>query len=207
MLRLWGRTNSSNVMKVLWALDELGLPYERIDAGGPFGLTKTPEYLAMNPFALVPVLRDGDFAMFESNAINRYLCNAYAPDSPLYPRDVQQRGLVDKWLDAQQTCLSPPMGVVFSGLIRTPPAQRDNAAISAGVAEAGRIWAMLDGRLTGRDFINGADLTLADIAWGVHAHRWFTMTIVRPDSLNLHKWYDRLLARPGYARHVAQPLS
>ena len=85
MLTLWGRTNSSNVMKVLWTLDELGLAYERIDAGGPYGRTNEPEYRAMNPLGVVPTLVDNGFSVFESNVIIRYLCNAHAPNSPLYP--------------------------------------------------------------------------------------------------------------------------
>jgi len=207
MLRVWGRTNSSNVMKVMWLVDELGLAAERIDAGGPFGRTDTPEYRAMQPLGLVPALEDDGFSLFESNAIIRYLCNAHAPASPLYPGEARARGRVDAWLDLQQSALNRPQGVVFVGLVRTPPEQRDNAAISAAVTEAGRVWGLLDGQLAAHPYIVGADMTLADIAFGVHAHRWFVMPIARPDSPHLHAWYERLLQRPGYRTHVAQPLS
>jgi glutathione S-transferase len=207
MIRVWGRTNSSNVMKVLWLLDELGLAAERIDAGGPFGRTDTPEYRAMNPLGLVPTLEEEGFSLFESNAILRYLCNAHAPGNPLYPAAPRPRGEVDAWLDFQQTALNRPQGVVFAGLVRTPPDKRDHAAISAAMAEAGRIWGVLDGRLAARPYIAGDNLTIADIAFGVHAHRWFVMPIARPDSPHLHAWYERLLRRPAYRRHVAQPLS
>ena len=203
MLRLWGRTNSSNVMKVLWLLDELGLQAERIDAGGQFGKTDTAEYRAMNPLGLVPTLQDDGFALFESNAIMRYLCNAHAPASPFYPTAPKARGEVDAWLDFQQTALNRPQSVVFAGLVRTPPDQRDNAAISAAMDEAGRIWGIVNGRLTSRPFIAGETPTLADIAFGVHAHRWFVMPIARPDCEHLHAWYQRLLERPAYRRHAA----
>jgi glutathione S-transferase len=207
MLRLWGRANSSNVMKVMWLLDELGLPWERIDAGGPFGKTDTPEYRAMQPLGLVPALQDGDYSLFESNAILRYLCNAHAPSSPLYPAEARARGTVDAWLDFQQTVLGPAQGPVFLGLVRTPPEQRDHAAISAAVTKTGQIWALLDARLATRPYIAGAELTLADIAFGPHVHRWFVMPLVRPDSPHLHAWYARLLQRPVYQKHVAVPLS
>jgi hypothetical protein len=65
---LWGRATSSNVMKAIWTLEELHLPYERIDVGGSFGKTDTPEYRAMNPTGLVPTLQEGDFTLWESNA-------------------------------------------------------------------------------------------------------------------------------------------
>jgi glutathione S-transferase len=207
MIRIWGRTNSSNVMKVLWLLDELGLRAERIDAGGPFGRTGTPEYRAMNPLGLVPTLQEDGFSLFESNAILRYLCNAHAPGHALYPSAPQRRGEVDAWLDFQQTALNRPQSLMFVGLVRTPAEQRDNAAITAAVAEAGRIWGILDARLAGRPYVAGDVLSIADVAFGVHVHRWFAMPIARPDSPHLRAWHARLLERPAYAAHVAQPLT
>ncbi|MGH7154251.1 MAG: glutathione S-transferase, partial [Acetobacteraceae bacterium] len=114
---LWGRSTSSNVMKVIWLLEELKLPYERIDVGGPFGKTDTPEYRAMNPTGLVPTLQEDDFILWESNAIMRYICNVYAPETPLWPRDPHTRANADRWLDAQQTLLNHPQGTVFVNLV------------------------------------------------------------------------------------------
>ena len=207
MIRLWGRTNSSNVMKVIWLLEELDLAYERIDAGGPFGRTATAEYRAMQPLGLVPALDDAGFTLFESNAILRYLCNAYAPGGTFYPAAAQIRAAVDAWLDFQQTALTQPQSIVFQGLVRTPAAARDNVAISAAVAQAGKLWSLLDDRLKGQAFLCGTTLTLADIAFGVHVHRWFAMPIARPDSPHLHAWYGRLLQRPAFSARVALPLS
>ena len=106
---VWGRASSSNVMKVLWTLDELGLPFERRDVGGSFGKTDTPEYRAMNPTGLVPTLQEDGFTLWESNAICRYLCQAHAPDSKLWPQEARARANVDRWMDAQQTVLGAPM--------------------------------------------------------------------------------------------------
>jgi glutathione S-transferase len=69
MITVWGRRNSVNVQKVLWALGELDVPYVRENVGGHFGGNRDPDFLAMNPMGLVPVIRDGDVTMFESNAI------------------------------------------------------------------------------------------------------------------------------------------
>ena len=207
MIRVWGRTNSSNVMKVLWLLDELGPRYERIDAGGAFGRTDTAAYRAMNPPGLVPTLEENGFSLFESNAILRYICNAYDPGSAWYPAAPRARAEVDAWLDLQQTALSRPQGVVFTTLVRTAPERRDAAALAAGLAEAGRVWSMLDTKLADRAFITGAAPCIADIAWGANVHRWFAMDIARPHQPALRAWYERLLARAPYATHVAQPLS
>jgi glutathione S-transferase len=205
MITLWGRTTSSNVMKVLWLLDELGLSCERHDVGGPFGGTATAEYRAMQPLGLVPALQEeGGFTLFESNVILRYLCNAHAPETQLYPAAPRPRAQVEVWMDFQQTALSRPASVVFQGLVRTPAEKRDQAAIAAGIRDAGAIWAILDARLAHHPYVAGEQLTLADVAFGPHVHRWFTMAFEgRPDAPNLRAWYDRLLARPAYTAHCA----
>src|SRR5487761_2692010 len=132
---VWGRATSSNVMKVLWGLGELGLPFERIDVGGSFGKTDTPDYLGMNPTGLVPTLQEDDFTLWESNVICRYLCDQYAPASPLWPTEPKIRANIDRWMDAQQTVLNRPMSQVFWGLVRTPADKRDMTAIAGAITE------------------------------------------------------------------------
>ncbi len=160
------------------AAGELGLPYERIDVGGPFGRTTTPDYCAMNPNSAVPTLQEGDFTLWESNVILRYLCTAHAPGSPLWPDDLQQRANIDRWMDWLQTTLSRPQAVVFQGLIRIPPERRDTAAIEAAIVELGRVYGILDAELArhGQDYIAGPACSLADFAIGPHAHRWFSFS-------------------------------
>jgi len=198
-MRVWGRANSSNVMKVVWLLEELGLPYERIDVGGPFGRTGDPDYRAMNPNGTVPTLQDDDFTLWESNVILRYLCASKAPDSPFWPTDLRQRANVDRWMDWQQTTLNRPQSVVFQG--------RNTGAIEAALAEAGRGWSLLDAQLAHRPYAAGLSLTLADMALGVHVHRWFSFTVHRPETPHLKAWYERLLSRPAYRTHCAAPMT
>jgi len=204
---LWGRSTSSNVMKVIWALETMKLPYERLDVGGPFGKTDTPAYRAINPTGLVPTLQEDDFTMWESNAILRYLCNTNQQAAgTLWPQAPHPRGKVDQWLDAQQTVHNRPAGVVFLGLVRTPEAERDRAAIKAATEALAHAYGYLESHLAAHPFITGEHLTLADIAWGVHVHRWFVMPVDRPEMPHLRAWYDRLLADPIYREHVARPL-
>ena len=204
---LWGRSTSSNVMKVVWALETMKLPYERLDVGGPFGKTDTPEYRAINPTSLVPTLQEDAFTMWESNAIMRHLCRTnVAAAAELWPREPNLRAIVDQWLDAQQTVHNRPAAVVFLGLVRTLEAQRDLVAIKAATADVARAFGYLEPRLATHPYIVGEHLTLADIAWGVHVHRWFTMPVDRPDMPHLRAWYDRLLENPIYREHIARPL-
>lgn len=208
MLRIWGRTNSSNVMKVLWLCDELAIPFERIDAGGAFGRTKEPEYLAKNPNALVPTIEEDDgFTLWESNAILRYLARTRAPGNPIYPADARTAADCDRWMDWQLAAVNRPMTTIFFTHIRIPEPDRDYAAAAKARDEAEALWRMLDARLTGRDFICGPNLTLCDIALGIYAHRWFELPIERADLKALRGWYERLRARPGYMRHAAGKLS
>jgi glutathione S-transferase len=202
---VWGRNTSSNVMKVLWGLGELGLPFERIDVGGAFGKTDTPAYRAMNPTGLVPTLQEGDFSLWESNAILRYLGQVHASGSALWPAQPQLRANIDRWMDAQQTVLGRPMTAVFWGLVRTPADKRDLKAVEAAIGEAAGAWGMIDAKLAGHEFIAGADFTLCDIPWGVHAHRWFGMDyhgLTRPEMPALRAWYERLRERPAFQQYV-----
>jgi glutathione S-transferase len=204
MIKLWGRANSSNVMKVIWLLHELDLPYHRVDVGGPFGGTATPEYRAMNPLGVVPSLEEEGFTLFESNVILRYLCNAHAPAATLYPAAPRDRATVESWMEFQQTALNRPQSILFQGLVRTAPEKRDTAAIAAAATESADIWAILDKRLAKQDWVAGGVFSLADICFGVHVHRWFNIAFPgRPEAPNLLAWYRRLLARPAYAANCA----
>ncbi|WP_237217409.1 glutathione S-transferase family protein [Falsiroseomonas oryziterrae] len=207
MLRIWGRANSSNVMKVLWLCEELAIPFERVDAGGAFGRTKDPDYLAMNPNALVPTIEDDGFVLWESNAILRYLARTRAPGSAILPSDPKAAADCERWMDWQLASLNAPMTTVFFTYVRIPEPERDWPATAKARDAAERLWSMVDARLQRHDFVCGASLTLADIAFGPYIHRWFALPIERKPMPALEAWYGRLKARPGYAKHVAVAMS
>ena len=208
MRQLYGRASSSNVMKVIWLMEELGIEYERIDAGLSFGVVDTPEYRHMNPNGIVPTLNEDGFVLWESNAILRYLASRHPDGGRFWPADPHARAHVDQWMDWQQTVVNTPQSVVFQGLIRQTAAQRDMTAIGAAAERVGRAYSILDAALVHRAFVAGPELSLADFTLGIHVHRWFNFPLVRLDLPHLRAWYDRLLARPLFARHVAiLPLS
>jgi glutathione S-transferase len=200
-MKIWGRANSINVQKVLWAADECGLKYEREDVGGPFGGNDQPWYLKMNPNGIVPTIDDGGRIVWESNSCVRYLVAKYAAGT-LWPNDPGQRSEADRWMDWQLSVIARGMTTIFWGLVRTAPDKRDMAAINEAVAETGKLWARLDGHLAERKYVAGAHLTMGDIPAGCMAYRWFALDIERPQLKNLKAWYDRLATRPAYARHI-----
>jgi glutathione S-transferase len=185
-----------NVQKVVWCADELGLDYERIDAGGKFGRNDTPEYLKMNPNGLVPVIEDGGFVLYESNAIVRYLAAGLGAGS-LWPDDARSRADVDRWMEWLSTSYVPAMGPAFMQLIRTPAEKRSAEAIEASREKAEKCSGILDGHLGGRRYLTGDAFTAADIVVGCAAHRWFNLPLARAPRPNLERWYAELKARPA----------
>ncbi|MCX5576990.1 glutathione S-transferase family protein [Kaistia terrae] len=206
MLTIWGRNNSTNVKKVLWCAEEAGLPYDWIPAGGSFGLTADPAYRAMNPNGLVPTIRDGDFVLWESNAIVRYLSGRYAPGT-LSPEEPTARASADRWMDFATSSLAGPFRDLFWGMVRTPADKRDMAAIEAGRLKCAGLLAFVDRTLADQPWLSGKNFGMGDIPLGCFAYAWFEMPIERPDLPHLAAWYARLTERPAYRKTVMIGLS
>lgn len=200
-MKVWGRANSINVMKVLWAADECGVKYDREDVGGAFGGNDKPWYLKMNPNGVVPTIEDGGRVIWESNSCVRYLAARYAAGS-LWPNDPGERSEAERWMDWQLSTISDGMRIVFWGLIRTPAEKRDIAAIGKAAKELGALWARLDGWLESRKYVAGQHFTMGDIPVGCMIYRWYGLDIERRELKNVRAWYDRLATRPAYAKHI-----
>ncbi len=203
-LTIWGRSNSVNVQKVLWCLAELDIPYDRIDAGLQFGKNNTPEYLAINPNGRVPTMVDGDFVLWESNSIMRYLCMAYGKGTSMYPAEPGHRAAVDRWLDWTLSTVQPVDRPVFWALVRTPKDKQDMAQIQKDADAEAPVWAIADRQLSTRRYIEGDQFTLADIAVGSYARRWLGFTgITKPACSHVERWYADIAARPRFAKQLA----
>jgi glutathione S-transferase len=207
-LVIWGRANSVNVQKVLWCLAELDLTYERIDAGLHYGRNHEPDYLAMNPNARVPTMVDGDYVLWESNSVMRYLCMTYGKGASIYPAEPKRRAAVDRWLDWTLSTVQPVDRPVFWALVRTPPAERDMAKIQKDADAEALVWRIADHHLSTRRFIEGDDFTIADIALGAYARRWLGVEgITRPSQPHLERWLKELGTRSGYQTFIGVPMS
>lgn len=203
MLTIWGRPNSSNVAKVMWATAELGIACTRIDVGGPFGRTREPAYLAMNPNATIPTLEEDGFVLWESNAIVRYLASRHGIGT-LCPADPQARAVADQWMDWASTTVGLAMDRLRSAY-RKPDAELDREAVAAALAAAGRVWAIADAAI-GRSggYLAGDRLTMADIALGALLHRWHLVPLERPALPHVEALYRGLCGRDGFLHHVVQ---
>ncbi len=201
MLRILGKPASINVRKVLWLCEELALAYELEPWGAGHRDTGVPEFTALNPNALVPVLVDGDAVLWESNTICRYLAGKHGRED-LLPRDPLARARVEQWMDWQAGELNNAWRYAFMNLVRHSAAHQDPHDLAASAAAWNRHMAILDHQLekTG-EFAAGATFTLADIGLGLSVNRWFMTPIERPALPNVKAYYDRLATRPAFLQH------
>ena len=194
MLKIWGRMSSINVKKVVWTAQELGLDFQRTEAGGLFGVVKTSEYMQKNPNSLVPVIEDDEYVLWESNVIVRYLCVKHNA-SQLFPIELRERFDAERWMDWQQTTLNPVSRPGFWQLIRTAPEQRNPALMADSNAAVEALMFTLDMHLAQRKFMVGERFTVADIPLACEVHRWFGLPQPRQSRPHIERWYASLCAR------------
>ena len=206
-LKFWGRLNSFNVQKVLFLCEELGIDFERIDAGMAYGVNKTPQYLQMNPNGLVPTLDDAGFILWESHAILRYLASKFDGKANWYGPDLFCRAQIDQWLDWTNTTAWPPMRVIFWGWIRQTHDKRDYQALEASRVQMITQFQILDQVLSRSKFVAGDTLSLADIPLSLIAYRWFNLPIERPEFTHLNRWYQSVRQTSGFQKYSSDPLS
>jgi glutathione S-transferase len=194
---LFGRLEAFNVQKAVWALEEVGRPYTRIDAGRDFGLTDLPLYRARNPNGRVPLLIDGDFNLWESNVIVRYLCARYG--GSLCPADLRARMDVERWMDWQAwdvfTAYRPAYNVISRGRSEFSLAQAE-----AGLAKTLGLLQILDEHLADRAYVGGDQFTMGDIPLGVQVNEVLQLGRDIRGLENVKAWFGRL-----HARAAAQP--
>lgn len=206
MLTVWGRNNSTNVKKVLWCLEELGISYQRIDVGGQYGKLNDPLYRSMNPNGLIPCLQDDDFILWESNTIVRYLAAQYG-DGTLYLPDARLRASAEKWMDWATSGMAEPFKAVFIGLVRTPPEQQDKVKIAQGMTQLNTLMAIADQALEKQAYLSGDKFGIGDIPLGCLAYAWFNLSIERPPLPNVERWYQRVSQRAAFQKVIDIGLS
>jgi glutathione S-transferase len=200
-MKVLGRVSSLNVRKVLWTFAELGLEPEREDWGMGFRDVTDPGFVALNPNAQIPVLIDGDFVLWESNAIIRYLCNAHG-GANLYPSDARARARIDQWIDWQATELNASWVYAFQALVRKSPSHNDPGLIARSVAQWTHMMTLLNDQLakTG-GHVTGADFTLADVPVGLSAMRWFATPLDHKPLPAVDAYVERLKQRAGFTAY------
>jgi glutathione S-transferase len=207
-LILWGRRNSSNVQKAVWALEALGLDYERRPAGGSLGGVAEPAYRAMNPNGLVPTLQDGDLTLWESDAILRHIARKHGRGT-LWPEDEATLAQADQWATWNSTTLWPSAAPVFFGTIRTARAEQQTERLAAAAEKMRAALAILDRALEDREHLIGDGRTFGEIGPAISARRILALPYgapAREDVPNVARWLDALRARPVFRDHIDLPM-
>lgn len=199
MLKIYGHAGSINVRKVLWLCDELGLAFAREDRGGKFRSTAEPEFRALNPFGMVPVIDDEGFVLAESNTILRYLA-ASRGRTDLLPVEARPRARVEAWMDWQASDFNNSWRAVFQARVRGNPAIGAEAAESSAAAFNAAVQIVDASLADGRDFLCGG-FSLADIVIGLSLHRWTSVPMAQPALTHVDAYYTRLCERPGFQRY------
>jgi len=201
MLKVWGRPYSSNVIPVIWAVNELGLKYDLMLAGGSFGKLGTDQYAKINPNRMIPAIQDGEFALWESLSIIRYLSEKYGKGS-LLPSDPQVKAIADQWMEWSASKAFGPVIYLFFATVRTEPAERDIVKITRLRDEAHEALTILDQHLSNQAYVCGDKFTMGDIPLGCIVYRYFNIKVDRPKLPNVEAWYQRLSERPAYRKNV-----
>ena len=202
MLKILGRATSSNVQKVVWVCEELDIPYERTDLGGPFGGNDTVEYLSFNPNGRVPTINDDGFILWESNTIVRYLADKHCTGTTLWPTDIQNRANASRWMDWALSTLAVTHVPVYQGLIRTPERRRDLAKIDAARDGWAKANGILENWLRDNKYLSGSTFGIGDIPAAPITFRWFNLNIERENFPNIERWYDEICAREAFRKHI-----
>ncbi|QFT33039.1 glutathione S-transferase family protein [Roseibium porphyridii] len=198
MIKVHGRLTSANVQPVVWCLEELGISYERLDVGGPFGGNDTAEFLAMNPLGLVPVLEDDGQTLSEAMTILRYLMRKYGD----HPSDPMAAAQIERWADmSRQHIYVPLIPTIFIQFVRTTVEDRNVAAIAAAEATLKQAMTIVEQLIKG-PYIGGDTLNLADFQIGGLLYRYYELEFDRADLPGLKAYYDRLCERPAFQKNV-----
>lgn len=204
LITVWGRRTSSNVQAVMWCLEELSIPNNRIDAGFIYGVVDSDAYLAMNPNGTVPTIRDGESPpLWETGAILRYLANRYAHEE-FWPSALIDRARVDQWAEWSKLNIALAFtSPIFWRVVRTPVDRQDPLAISEAVEKFEAALTIANSQLEANSYLAGPSFTLADIQFAHILFRYYDITIDRKRLPAVKEYYDRINQRTAYQQHVA----
>ncbi len=205
MVTVWGRRSSSNVQKVIWALKEANVDFERHTVGGNFGGLDTKEFRKLNPNERVPVIKDGTLTLYESNAIIRHIARKYGAGT-IRPRGQRAWALADQWLDWSAQVFTPPLTVIFFNKVRMPADQYNAQAVAAAEKTCANVIKVIDRGLGRKPWLAGRHFSIADIPMGILFYRYKNLEVKHAKTKNLDRWYEQLQERPAYRECVMVPL-
>jgi glutathione S-transferase len=196
---------SPNGRKVLSVAHHLGLDIEPVWIDLFAGENMAEEYLALNPNGQTPTLVDGDFVLWESNAINLYLCTK-SENQSLYPADYKRQADINRWLSWELAHYNRALGIIAFQAVAKPAfglGEPNQALVDHFVEQFDRYGAVLNNHLAERDFVVGNDWTIADYALGHIEMFQEAMPIDWSKFKHLVRFYERIRNNPHWAASAA----
>jgi len=206
VLTIYGNDHSSCVQKVLWAAEELKLPYNLIEKGGSYGGLDDPEYIKLNPNKLIPTIVDDGFVLWESSAILCYIASKYGQGN-LYPADARARGEAYRWVFWQTGTVRSEIMPLYMQYRVWKPSYRhleELEGLRRGMESTLRI---VDDHLAKNRWLAGDAFSMADIPMGIMAHWWYSFPIDHFDLPHMAAWHRRLLERPAFHKAIVEPFN
>ncbi|KAJ7528602.1 hypothetical protein O6H91_15G009900 [Diphasiastrum complanatum] len=200
-----GIAPSPYTQRVLVVLNEKGADYflQEIDRMG--NAQKKPEHLLLQPFGQIPVIQDGDFTLFESRAIVRYIADKYEGQGPsLYGKTLEERALVEQWLAVEVEEFDSPTGAAVFQLVFGPKyvgIPTDEAIVSSSLEKLAKVLDVYEAHLSKSKFLAGDFLSIADL---VHLPLLFFLVTVgnRGEVVTSRKhvkaWYETMSSLPSW---------
>ncbi len=214
-MKVWGRPTSTNTQRVLWTLVEAQVPYELILASGttgatgyvwqgekPYGVVETAAYRAMNPNGTIPTIADGDFVLWESNAIVAYIARHYAPGE-LFGGSEETFARAQQWMIWTNCNLDHAMHALVMHLERLPAGQRSPETVENSRLEIIRKLELMEVQLSRSRYLAGDAFTMGDIPPSISIQRFLHFDLKRPPTPRVDEWLGRLGEHEGFRAHVA----
>ncbi|MDO8288468.1 MAG: glutathione S-transferase family protein [Parvibaculum sp.] len=199
MLKVYHAPNTRSI-RVLWLLEELGVPYDKETVEFNPAYLQSPKHLAIHPLGKVPAIDDEGLILNESGAIVQYILAKHA-GSHLEPKlGTPAYGKYLQWLHFAEATVMPPIGQIVQHSFRKPKEERIPAVVDDAKATLAKLFKLLDHELEGRDYICGETFTAADIMLGYDLNLCKLIQVSFDEYPNLSAYFERLSARPAFKR-------
>ena len=191
MIEIFGKNTSINVRKVLCFLELTKTPYK-------YNKDVTiDEINSLNPNGLVPILKDDDFILWESNSILRYIANKF-DITEYYPVESKERAMVDKWLDWQASDFNSSWVYAFQSIVRKSKEHQDTKFIEQSKQKWNKCISIINDQLKSSKYISSDELSIADVVIAVSLNRWYLCIGEKDLFKYVDKYFDRLSKLDGF---------
>jgi len=198
MIKIYGSAKSS-AGRCFWCLEEIGIDYEVQGVNFREKEHKSANYLKLNPNGKVPVMTDGDFAIWESMAINLYLAESYKPE--LLGKNLKEKALIQQWSVWAIAEVQPPLIEAFIQLVFVPEERRSMEVIEKAKAKMPAMLGVLNDALTQTGYLVGNEFTLADLNVASVVTITEAVGIELTEYKNILAWLKGISDRPAFQRY------